>query len=288
MSADASLLPGKGRAVLITGCSSGIGAAAATGLRDRGYRVLASARQPADVAKLKAAGFEAFHLDYADADCVAEAAEAVLEATGGALYGLINNGAYSQPGAVEDVPRAALTAEFEANLFGWHDLTCRLIPAMRARGEGRIVQVSSVLGLIAMKYRGAYIASKFALEGLSDTLRLELAGTGIHVVLVEPGPIATRFSINAAEHFRRNIDAENSPHREAYVRRRARLERGGAKRFKLPPEAVVKSIEQALEAPRPKLRYRVTTPAHVAAVARRLLPGRVLDRFLGGASDREQ
>ena len=279
---------GGGRAVLITSCSSGIGAAAATGLKARGYRVLASARKPEDVAQLTARGFEAFHLDYADEASVAAAAEAVLATTNGALYGLVNNGAYSQPGAVEDVPRAALRAEFEANLFGWHDLTCRLIPAMRARGEGRIVQISSVLGLIAMKYRGAYIASKFALEGLTDTMRMELAGSGIHVVLIEPGPIATRFSLNAAEHFRRNIDAENSVHRAAYEKRRARMERGGAKRFKLPPEAVVERIAEALAAERPKLRYPVTVPAHVAGVARRLLPGRVLDRLLGRASDREQ
>lgn len=279
---------GERRPVLITGCSSGIGAAAATGLRARGYRVLASARKAEDVAHLSAQGFEAFHIDYADPDSVARSAEAVLSATDGALYGLINNGAYSQPGAVEDVPRAALRDEFEANLFGWHDLTCRLLPAMRARGEGRIIQISSVLGLIAMKYRGAYIASKFALEGLSDTLRLELAGSGIHVALIEPGPIASRFSANAAEHFRRNIDAENSVHREAYVRRTARMERGGAKRFKLPPEAVVERIVEALEAKRPKARYPVTTPARVAGIARRLLPARVLDRLLGGASDREQ
>ncbi|PTW63508.1 short-subunit dehydrogenase [Breoghania corrubedonensis] len=279
---------GRGRAVLITGCSSGIGAAAATGLKACGYRVLASARKPEDVENLKALGFEAFHLDYADEACVARAAEAVLSATDGALFGLVNNGAYSQPGAVEDVPRAALRDEFEANLFGWHDLTCRLIPSMRARGQGRIVQVSSVLGLIAMKYRGAYIASKFALEGLTDTLRMELSGSGIHVVLVEPGPIATRFSLNAAEQFRRNIDAENSVHRAVYKKRAARMERGGAKRFKLPPEAVVERIAEALAAERPKLRYPVTVPAHIAGIARRLLPGRMLDRVLGRASDREQ
>lgn len=278
---------GKGRFVLVTGCSSGIGAAAVTGLRARGFHVIASARKAEDVARLADQGFETVRIDYADAPNVAEAAEQVLKLTGGALYGLVNNGAYSQPGAVEDVPREALRAEFEANLFGWHDLTCRLIPAMRARGEGRIVQVSSILGLIAMKYRGAYAASKFALEGLTDTLRLELKGSGIDVILVEPGPIASRFSANALENFRRHIDAENSVHRAVYERRNRRLERGGAKRFKLPPEAVVERIADALEKDRPKVRYTVTTPALVMSMARRILPSRVLDRLLGAASDRE-
>ncbi|MDJ0931657.1 SDR family NAD(P)-dependent oxidoreductase [Breoghania sp.] len=249
--------------------------------------MLTSVRKPEDVERLKADGFEAFHLDYQDLDCVTRAAEAALKATDGALYG----SSTTAPTASRvrwKTSRAALRDEFETNLFGWHDLTCWMIPAMRARGQRRIVQISSVLDLIAMKYRGAYIASKFALKGLTDTLRLELAGSGIYVVLVEPDPIASRFSANAAEQFRLHIDAKHSVHRAVYEKRKARMERGGGKRFKLPPKAVVERIAKALEAERPKLRYPVTVPAHLATVARRLIPGRLLDRLLGGASDREQ
>jgi NAD(P)-dependent dehydrogenase (short-subunit alcohol dehydrogenase family) len=180
-----------------------------------------------------------------------------------------------------------LRAQFEANLFGWHDLTCRLIPAMRATGRGRIVQCSSVLGIVAMKYRGAYIASKFALEGLTDTLRLELRGTGIEVVSIRPGPIATNFVANATVQFRANIDIDASAHAEVYRRRLARMGRGGATRFKLPPDAVVDRLIHALESPRPRPTYRVTTPTLIFDIARRLLTDRMLSRFAGWVSDRE-
>jgi short-subunit dehydrogenase len=181
-----------------------------------------------------------------------------------------------------------LREQFEANFFGWHALTCRVLPAMRAARAGRIVQCSSVLGLVALKYRGAYTASKFALEGLSDTLRLELRGTGIHVSLIEPGPIRSRFAEHALEAFRRNIDAEASPHRDAYRRREARLDRGGATLFKLGPEAVLEKLIHALESPRPRPRYYVTTPTYIMAAMRRLLPYRALDAALAAASDRER
>ena len=275
------------RTILITGCSSGIGEACARGLRARGWRVFATARTPEDLARLEAEGFEALYLDYRDKASVTAAADEALARTGGRLHALFNNGAYGQPGAVEDLPTSALREQFEANFFGWHALTRRVLPAMRAAGEGRIVQCSSILGLIALKYRGAYTASKFALEGLSDTLRLELRGTGIHVALIEPGPIRSRFVEHALEAFRRNIDVENSPHRDAYRRREARLQRGGAARFKLGPEAVLEKLVHALESPRPKPRYHVTTPTHVMAALRRVLPGRALDAALAAASDRE-
>jgi len=277
------------RAVLITGCSSGIGRSVAHGLRVRGYRVLATARREADVTALAAEGFEALPLDLADSSSVREAVAAALERTGGRLYGLFNNGAYGQPGAVEDLSRDTLRAQFECNLFGWHELTVAVLPAMRRQGHGRIVQNSSVLGLVALKYRGAYNASKFALEGLTDTLRLELAGSGIHVALIEPGPILSRFRENAYAAFRRHIDIEASAHREAYRGLERRLAHRGPPEppFTLGPEAVLAKVVHALESRRPKVRYYVTVPTYTFALLRRLLPYRLLDRVLAGASNGE-
>jgi len=170
-----------------------------------------------------------------------------------------------------------LRAQFEVNVFGWHDLTRRVIPAMRARREGRIVFCSSVLGLIGAPYRGAYAASKFAVEALADTLRMELQGTGIHVALIEPGPIASRFVEHAIEAYRRNVDVEASVHRDIYRVRIARMEAGGQKTYKLGPEAVAAKLVHALESPRPKFRYYVTLPAYAVALLRRLLPAVALD-----------
>ena len=276
------------RSILVTGASTGIGRAAAERLAAEGWRVFATARRPEDLAALAAiAGVEAIFLDYTAPASIAACADRVLAATDGRLYALFNNGAYGQPGAVEDLATDVLRAQFEANFFGWHDLTCRLIPAMRAAGRGRIVQCSSVLGIAALKYRGAYIASKFALEGLTDTLRLELAGTGIAVVSIRPGPIATNFVQNAMVRFRANIDIEASAHAEVYRRRLARMGRGGATRFKLPPEAVVDRLCHALESPRPRPTYRVTTATLILDVARRLLPSRAMVWLARRISDRE-
>jgi NAD(P)-dependent dehydrogenase (short-subunit alcohol dehydrogenase family) len=266
------------RSVLITGCSSGIGLASARVMKARGWRVFATARKPEDLARLKQGdGFESLYLDYAEPESIAAVADQVLDATGGALTALFNNGAYGQPGAVEDLRPEVLRAQLEVNVIGWLDLTRRVIPAMRARHEGRIVFCSSVLGLIAAPYRGAYCASKFAVEALGDTLRMELAGTGIHVSLIEPGPIATRFIEHALEAYRRNIDMEGSPHREIYRARLAQMEAGGQKTFKLPPEAVGAKLVHALEAKRPKARYYVTFPTYAVAILRRLLPTAALD-----------
>lgn len=277
------------KSVLITGCSSGIGRCVAQGLRERGYRVFATARKADDVRSLTEAGFEALLLDLDDSASIEVAVGKVLERTGGRLYALFNNGAYGQPGAVEDLSREVLRAQFETNLFGWHELTRRLLPAMRHRGEGRIIQNSSVLGLVVLPYRGAYNASKFALEGLSDTLRLELAGSGIHVSLIEPGPVQSRFRANAHRAFLANIDAEHSVHRENYRAMERRFEKEGpAVPFTLPPEAVLKRVIHALESPRPRPRYYVTFPTYLFGFLRRLLSSRQLDRVLlrlsGGGS----
>jgi len=268
------------RTILITGCSSGIGLCCAHGMRARGWQVAATARKPPDLDRLRKEGLAAFYLDYADSDSIRRCVDQVLEQTGGGLYALFNNGAFAQPGAVEDLAPNVLRAQFETNLFGWHDLTCRVIPTMRANGSGRIVQCSSVLGLVAMPFRGAYVAAKFALEGLSDVLRHELAGSGIFVSLIEPGPIRSRLVEHAMEAFKRNIDIENSVHSEAYKRRIEFFKERGSHRFKLGPEAVLKRLVHAVESSRPKPHYYLTVPAYFAVLCRRLLPNRVLDRIM--------
>lgn len=269
------------KSVLITGCSSGIGYCVAHGLKKRGYRVFATARKAQDVARLHAEGLESCQLDVADSASIQQALDWVLQQTGGTLYALFNNGAYGQPGAVEDLSREALREQFETNLFGWHELTTRVIPVMRRQGYGRIIQNSSVLGFVAMTYRGAYNASKYALEGLTDTLRLELRGTNIQISLVEPGPIRSKFRDNAYQQYHRHIQAEHSQHRFAYMAMEARLtKQGPAVPFTLGPEAVLKAVVHALEAKRPKIRYYVTFPTHLFAFLRRLLPFRCLDSLL--------
>lgn len=276
------------KAVLITGCSSGIGECVAAGLKARGYQVFASARKPDDVARLADEGYEAVRLDLCDAESIETALEALLARSGGRLYGLFNNGAYGQPGAVEDLSTDALRAQFETNFFGWHELTCRVLPVMRRQGYGRIIQNSSVLGLVALKWRGAYNASKFAIEGLTDTLRMELSGSDIHVSLIEPGPIESRFRENAYEAFKANIDTESSPHREAYRRVQARLEsEGNVQPFTLSGDAVLKKVVHALQSRRPKPRYYVTVPTYALGFARRVLSTRWLDMVLKGASGGE-
>jgi len=269
------------RSILITGCSSGIGHACAHGLAARGWQVIASARKSEDVARLAAEGLKAVALDLNDPASIQDGLGAALAHTGGHLDALFNNGAYGQPGAVEDLTREVLRAQFETNLFGWHDLTRRVIPIMRAQGRGRIVQNSSVLGLIALPFRGAYVASKFALEGLTDTLRLELAGSGIAVSLIEPGPILSRFRDNAYAVYQRSIDAEQSVHRETYARMVARLTaEGPTQPFTLPPEAVLKKLIHALESRRPQPRYYVTFPTYLMGTLRRVLRTRALDSVL--------
>jgi NAD(P)-dependent dehydrogenase (short-subunit alcohol dehydrogenase family) len=270
------------RAILITGCSSGIGWACAIGMKSRGWRVFATARKPSDILRLGDEGIEAFYLDYTEPESIASCAEQVLKAGEGRLDALFNNGAYGQPGAVEDLRTDVLRAQFEAGFFGWHDLTRRFIPAMRAQGAGRIVNCSSILGLVSLKYRGAYNATKFALEAWSDALRQELRGTRIGVSLIEPGPIRSRFVEHALAAYRANIDLEGSAHAEVYRRRIAAMERGGSSFFKREPEAVLDKLLHAVESRRPKARYYVTVPTHLAAFGRRVLSARMMDWMTSG------
>ncbi|MEO8243264.1 MAG: SDR family oxidoreductase [bacterium] len=270
------------RSILITGCSTGIGHAAAHGLKARGWRVFATCRKPEDCARLQAEGLESFPLDYADEASITAAVAEVLTRTGGTLDALFNNGAFACPGALEDLPRGALRAIFEVNLFGYHDLARQVIPPMRAQGSGRIINCSSILGLVGAKWRGAYVATKFAMEGLSDVLRMEMAGTGIEVILIEPGPITSNFRKNAIPHFEHWIDWKGSPRRVEYEGLLQRLYGSrGPDRFELPASAVTAVLERALKAKRPNPRYYVTTPTHLAGLAKRLLPTRLLDWVIG-------
>jgi NAD(P)-dependent dehydrogenase (short-subunit alcohol dehydrogenase family) len=270
-----------GNTILITGCSSGIGLCVARGLRSRGWRVFASARKPEDVARLAREGLESLQLDLDDAASISAAVDEVLLRTQGTLDALFNNGAYGQPGAVEDLSREVLRMQFETNLFGWHELTRLVLPVMRRQGHGRIIQHSSVLGFVALRYRGAYNASKYALEGLTDTLRLELRDSKIHVSLIDTGPVTSRFRENAHAALLRNIDRDNSVHREHYARVIKRLTTEGAVvPFTLPPEAVLKKVVHALESGNPRARYYVTFPTYLFAFLKRILPQRVLDRIL--------
>jgi NAD(P)-dependent dehydrogenase (short-subunit alcohol dehydrogenase family) len=270
-----------GNSILITGCSSGIGLCVAHGLRSRGWRVFASARKPEDVARLTGEGLESLQLDLDDSASIAAAVDEVLLRTQGTLDALFNNGAYGQPGAVEDLTREVLRKQFETNLFGWHELTRLVLPVMRRQGHGRIVQHSSVLGFVALRYRGAYNASKYALEGLTDTLRLELRGSNIHVSLIDTGPVSSRFRENAHAAFLRNIDRDNSVHREHYARVVQRLTTQGAVvPFTLPPEAVLTKVVHALESRKPRSRYYVTFPTYLFAFLKRILPQHTLDRIL--------
>ena len=270
------------RSIIVTGCSSGIGAYCARALKAEGWRVFATVRREEDLASLQADGIEALLMDYTKPDTIAALAETVLARTGGRLDALFNNGAYGQAGAVEDLPVEVLREQFETNVFGWHDLTRRVIPVMRRQGHGRIVQCSSILGIVPYRWRGAYNASKFALEGLSLTLRMELKGSGVHVSLIEPGPIASRFTANALHYIEKNIDLENSVHAEEYRRQLQRL-RGESKpaRGKLGPEAVHAVLRHALTAKAPRPHYVVTRPAKQGVLLKKLLPSGLFYRIIG-------
>ena len=270
------------RTVLVTGCSSGIGAATALFLREAGWRVHPTARKPDDLEALRGAGFSPIAMDVADPAAVEAAVRDLLAQTGGSLGALVNNAGFCQAGAMEDVSRDALRAQFEVNLFGLHQLTRALLPVFRSQGCGRIVNISSVFGRISAPMLGTYCASKFALEAISDALRIELWNTGVWVALVEPGAILSRFRRNAAEALDRSIDRTRSGFGEVYAheieRRRRQVKK--ADFFTRPPEEVARKILHALESPRPRRRYPVTLPAHLAEWAVRFIPQAWTDPLL--------
>ncbi len=269
------------KSILITGCSSGIGLDTALTLHKQGFNVFATVRKKSDIEPLKAMGLNVKRLDLTDESSIENAIKWVLSETNGTLDALFNNGAYGQPGAIEDLPIEALKEQFETNFFGWHSLTQKVIPIMRQQGHGRIIQNSSVLGLVAMPYRGAYNASKFAIEGYTDTLRLELRHTNIQVVLVEPGPIATQFRFNALAKIEQYINVESSEFSQQYkpqIERLASKESNAA--FTLPATAVTQKVIHALTAKKAKARYYVTTATYLMAFFKRVLPVSLLDKML--------
>ncbi len=268
------------KSILITGCSSGIGYYCAKELKKRGYEVFATCRKQKDVERLKVEGFDSFALDLNSSKSIKDAVKIVAEKTDEKLYALFNNGAYGQPGALEDISREVLKEQFETNLFGNHELTSLVLPMMRKQGYGRVIQNSSVLGFVALRYRGAYNASKYALEGLSDTLRLELSNTDIHVSLIEPGPIRSDFRKNALAKFLQNIDRENSPYKKEYIKKLHSLQSEKDAPFTLGEDAVYKALLHALESKMPKRRYRVTKPTTFFWFSKRLLSTKLLDRLL--------
>lgn len=269
------------KSILITGCSSGIGLSATKILSKKNWQVFATARQKKDLEMLRAIpGVRALYLDYTDPTSIADTAAAVLDETNGKLYALFNNGAYGQPGAVEDISPQALREQFEANVFGWHDLTIRLIPSMRKQNQGRIIQCSSIFGFVSPHFRGAYNASKYAIEALSDSMRQELRDTNICISIIEPGPIRTRFVDNALAAYEKNIDIDNSPHSSIYKQRISKMKNGSSKTFRRRPEIIVDKLLHALTSSRPKNRYYATIPTYVMAYAKRLLPTKLIDEIL--------
>ena len=270
------------KSVLITGCSSGIGLCLAHGLRSEGYRVFASARNSDDVDKLKALGFESLLLDLSSSGSINDAISELYQKTN-KLYALINNGAYGQAGALEDISRDALEKQFQVNVFGWHELTNLILPRMRKVNVGRVIYISSVLGFVAMPFRGPYVASKFAIEGLVNTLRLELSNTNIKFSLVQPGPIESQFRANAYLAFKENVDSSNSNYKDEYDLMIKRLESDKKAQFTLPPEAVLKSVIHALKSSSPKIHYRVTFPTKLFAFLGRILPSSWMDKILNNS-----
>ncbi|MFW2544384.1 SDR family NAD(P)-dependent oxidoreductase [Primorskyibacter sp. 2E107] len=271
------------KTILITGCSSGIGLEAARTMKARGWRVFASCKQERDCAALRDEWFESPRIDYTEPESIAAGLTEVLTATGGTLDVLFNNGAHAIPGAMEDLPAGALRAIFEANVFGWHTLTQAVIPVMRAQGQGRIIYHSSVLGLVSQPWRGAYNATKYATEGMVDTWRLEMAGTGIRFVTLNTGPITSKIRINSIEHFERWIDwraSARKPDYEARLLKRLYEDRG-RDTFELPPSAVCRKLIHACEAKRPRPRYYITMPTYISGIARRLLSTNGLDWLMG-------
>ena len=270
-----------GQTALITGCSSGIGQAAVQKLKARGWNVIASARKTEDVQRLKQMGLQAIRLNIADPASIEGALNETLTLTGGRLDALVNNAGLAFPGAVEDLSREVLQRQFDTNFFGTLELTNSVLPIMRRQGHGRIVMISSILGRVAMPWRGAYNASKFALEGLTDTLRLELRGTNIKVSLICPGPVKSRFRDNALANFDEYVDAASSSHRESYARLKAQTgEEKDHTPFTVPPEIVATRIVHTLESGHPKARYYVTVPAYALAFLRCMLPTRWMDAIL--------
>lgn len=267
------------KSILITGCSTGIGLTAAQVLKSKGYRVFATARKESDVQKLLSLGLESFCLDVNHSSSIEQVLTDILAKTNGTLDALFNNAGYGQTGAVEDLSRDLIRQQFETNVFGPMELINHVLPIMRKQGHGRIIQNSSILGIVAMPYYGAYNASKFALEGFSNTLRLELRDTKIFVSIIAPGPIKTPFRDNALAIYKKSVIKRDSAHQKQYenLERYFATSENKHPPMTVTPEKVVDKLIDALESSKPKAHYYVGVPANIFAWMRRLLPDCALD-----------
>lgn len=269
------------KSILITGCSSGIGYDTAHYLHKNGYRVFTSARKSEDVQRLKGEGLESYLLDVTKPETISQTLEAILAQTDGKLFAVFNNAGYGQPGAVEDISTDVLKEQFETNLFGLHEMTRQVIPIMRAQGYGRIIQHSSVLGLISLRFRGAYNASKYAIEGLCDTLRLELDKEDIHIVTINTGPVHSDFRKNATKKYYEHIHGKQTVFEEEYKKELLPYEGKKEKDpFTRDSDVVITNIIKALESKKPRPRYYNTSATHLLGGLKRILPTALLDKIL--------
>ncbi len=276
------------KTVFISGCSTGIGFYLAKALQDRGYQVIASCRKPADVERLESLGLYTLKMDMGDGASIQAAVKQLLEYTKGTLDVLINNAGFGQAGALEDISRDVMIAQFQTNVFGLHDLTRQLIPVMRAQGRGRIINISSILGLVSLPFRGAYNASKYAVEGLSDTLRMELEPSGIWVSSIQPGPIDSHFRNTVIDHSLKAIKVNASFFKPQYKKMMLGFkQKKKTSKMTKGPEAVFEKVIHAIESQKPKPSYAVTSGAHLLILARRLLPTKWLHRLLAKISKNE-
>lgn len=278
------------RSILITGCSSGIGLHTALTLQKQGYRVFASVRKLEDQQKLIAQGLDCILLDVSDSTSIQNALNSILEKTGGTLDGLFNNAGYVQAGAVEDLSRDMMREQFETNVFGAMELTNKIIPIMRKQGHGHIIQNTSILGIVAMPYRGAYNASKFALEGFSSTLRQELRDTHIYVSMLVPGPIRSELRTKAFSVYQETLSKKESIHKSLYKKMESYFfaPEENERRFTLGPDAVTKKVVTILESKKPKAHYYIGFPAHLFAFLHRLLPDSAMEWIMNRVIEGEK
>ena len=265
------------KSILITGCSSGIGLDCAKTLHAMGWLVFASCRKQKDCDRIVQMGIDAPRLDYADAQSITETLAYITNRTDGTLDAVFNNGAFAVPGAVEDLPTDALRSIYETNVFGYHEVMRQVLPIMRTQGHGRILNCSSVLGLVVMRWRGAYTSSKFALEGLTDTLRIETTQYKYQNYSTRD---LSKIRENSVPHFEKWVDWKNSPRKAQYetgLLKRLYTQKDGPDAFELPASAVTAKVIRALESPDPKPRYYITTPTHVMGFLRRILSTRAMD-----------
>ena len=263
--------------IIITGCSTGIGLETALYLKERFITVYPTARDVQDVQMLKDLGFDALQLDVRDTTQIHNVIEYVMQKEG-KIDVWFNNAGFGQAGMLEDIHTSVLREQFETNVFGLHECTRQILPIMLQQGAGTIIQHSSVLGIISLAGRGAYNASKYAIEGLTDTLRLELKGTNIHPVLLNTGPITSDFRKNAMQKLKENVDIENSRFKEKY---KLSLE---AKKSKVPfneeAEAVASIVHKIILDKTPKPRYYITKATYLHGYLKRLLSTSLLDKLL--------